>query len=280
MKIEYDKNFSNGKTAFENMAELQNMICSIEDNSIDVNLTKSVRYGKTFIFLLGCLIVLGMQNNKKIRLNLSDNRAMEHFRQMGILDFYRERRHDCQTFFRLEKLSDVIRLVEKNMQDAPIIMTEKMSEILVSLIGEVYNNAVEHSCAKYVMGGSYKKNRKLYFSCYDTGIGIIESVKNFLLIDRRSLDETFEFNQKVLKWALGKGNSTKPPPRGVGLDWLLNFARLNEGRITICSANILFTQNSSGKHIFSELSNSFQGTFFEMEIVEDLNVIYKLKGER
>lgn len=65
-------------------------------------------------------------------------------------------------------------------------MTEKLKDILVSLIGEVYNNAYEHSGSKYIIGNCYNEtndnndNSSMCFYCYDTGIGIIENVRRFL----------------------------------------------------------------------------------------------------
>lgn len=281
MRIDYDKKFFNGKNAFENIAELQRQICDAKADDIEVYLTNSVRYGKTFVFLLGCLLVLSMQHGKNIRLYFPNGHLKRHFSAMGIMDFYRFNRKNSNTFFRLDKLSDVVTLVEQNLRDAPIQITEKLNEVLVSLIGEVYNNASEHSEAKYVMGGCYKKHgkKKMCFSCYDTGIGVVGSVKKMLEATGSKYVYDYEINRRLLRWALGKGNSTKPPPRGVGLDWLLDFAKLNHGRVTMCSDNVLFVQDPLGKQNFSELSSRFLGTFFEMEIVEDPNVLYKLKGE-
>ena len=280
MRINYDRKFSNGRSAFENIADLQNKILNAVDDDIDVYLIGSVRYGKAFIFLLGCLIVLGMQYSKRIRLYLPDKHVMEHFRAMGILDYYRQQKRNSKNFFRLDKTSNAMRLIEKNIYELPIHMTKKSQEILLSLIGEVYNNAIEHSEAKYVMGGCYKKQgkKKLYFSCYDTGIGIVGCVRKALGNIALSIED-YDFNKRIIKWALRRGTSTKPPPRGLGLDWLLDFARLNHGRITICCSNVVFVQNPSGEHNFSRLQNKFQGTFFEMEIIEDKNVLYRLRGE-
>ena len=281
MRIDYEKNFINDISAFENIAELQRRICNAEADGIEVYLKNSIRYEKTFVFLLGCLLVLSMQYGKNTRLYFSDEGLKRHFSAMGIMDFYRVNRKNSNTFFRLERLSDVITLVEQNLRDAPIQITEKLNEVLVSLIGEVYNNASEHSEAKYVMGGCYKKHgkKKMCFSCYDTGIGVVGSVRKMLETTESKYVYDYEKNKMLLQWALVKGNSTKPPPRGVGLDWLLDFAKLNHGRVTMCSDNVLFVQDSHGKHNFSKLSSRFLGTFFEMEIVENPNVIYKLKGE-
>lgn len=286
MRIDYQQKFSSGKSAFDNIAELQSKIGSSCDTDIDIHLIGAVRYGKAFIFLIGCLIVLGINFGKKLKIYLPTKRAYKHFISMGIVGYYREQKKNCRSFFRLDKSEDVVKLVEDNIKDAPIQMSDDLKELLVSLIGEVYNNAREHSEAKYVMGGCCKHRggsggtKRLCFFCYDTGMGIINSVKDYFGVMNDDKYNNYDVNKKLLKWALVKGNSTKKPPRGVGLDWLLSFAGLNKGKISICSSDVLFIQNPQGEQHFAKLQNNFEGTFFEMEIVEDSRYKYFLKGER
>lgn len=66
------------------------------------------------------------------------------------------------------------------------------------------------------------------------------------------------------------GNTTKSPPRGVGIDWLLSFAKVNSGYIRICNENVLFEQNQDGDITYKKLNNNFYGLFFEMHIMEDV----------
>ena len=283
LRIDYPQKFSSGKSAFDNIAELQGKIEESCAEDLEIHLTGAVRYGKEFIFLIGCLIVLGINYGIKLRIYLPTTRAYEQFISMGIIGYYREQRRTCRSFLRLERSADVVKLVEDNIKDAPIQMSEKLKELLVSLIGEIYNNAREHSEAKYVMGGCCKHRsglKKLSFYCYDTGMGIINSVKEYFKVIDEAKYDNYETNKKLLKWALVKGNSTKKQPRGVGLDLLLGFALLNKGKIAICSSNVLFIQNPQGQQYFTKLKNDFKGTFFEMEIVEDSSYEYFLAGER
>lgn len=73
--------------------------------------------------------------------------------------------------------------------------------------------------------------------------------------------------------------STEQCPRGLGLNRLLEFSKINHGLFRICNENILFEQNSFGNQNYQELGNRFLGSFFEMHIMEQPNVRYELEGE-
>ena len=175
-------------------------------------------------------------------------------------------------FFRLQTQNDVVKLIEENIpKQIPIKAIEIVKDILVSLLGEVYNNAVEHSESKYIIGNCYddRDNARMCFFCYDAGIGIIESVRRYFKRENDLSFREYERSSKLLKWALQQGNTTKTPPRGVGIYWLLNFAKENAGYVRICNENVVFEQNTESKTIYQKLNNNFCGLFFEMHIMED-----------
>ena len=83
----------------------------------------------------------------------------------------------------------------------------------------------------------------------------------------------------MLEWALKRGNSTKGGPRGLGMSMLLDFAKVNHGLVTICDQNILFQQIETGKRSYHIMPEPFRGCFFEIEIVDDPDRRYMLRGE-
>lgn len=252
------------------IAEMQGQVLDSSDNVVIIHLANiELLNDKTILFLLSCLDAFGRQKSKKVKflVNSSSNPNVESV-ELSLL----------------KEVNDVVRLVTDNVsRNLPIKTTEKMEEILVSLIAEVYNNAKEHSEAKCIVGNCYTDTRdfkkRLCFCCYDTGIGIIESVRRFLGKDSDEAFKGYKIGEILLNWALKKGNSTKKQPRGAGLDWLLDFAKLNKGRIRVCSEDVLFEQNFDGIREFKQLKKKFSGSFFEMNILEDPDAVYKLKGE-
>lgn len=289
MEITTLRKYSQGLSAFENIARLQDAICKSNDNNIRISFQNSQRYGKTFIFLLGCLMSLGAQYNKNVLLQLPDN-LKKHFKDMSIINYGQSNQSCTQSFFRLTDDQDIIKLIQDIMNDVPVAMSERLSEAMVSLIAEVYNNAKDHSKSEYIIGGCYHKSRtqrnhdRFGISCYDAGVGMISNVQEFLLPGFyekiKILPEIDTIIQKMMiGWALKRGNSTKGGPRGLGMNTLLDFARVNQGTVTICDKNILFKQDYDGQQIYKVLKVPFRGFFFELEIVDAPNKKYYLKGE-
>lgn len=275
MEIPVPNDFANDFDLFGSVADIQNKICLAEDKEIKISLPNTnLLRNRTRLFLLACLSAFGTQKEKTIvfRCNFPS---------------YAWDERNLASFFQLHTKDDVIQIVLANISKRiPVQMTERVEDRLVSLIGEVYNNAVEHSGSEYIIGNCYTENNddrdnsRMCFYCYDTGIGIIESVRQFLKREYPNLFYSYGTqNAKLLKLALQRGFTTKQPPRGVGIDWLLNFAKVNSGYVRICNENVLFEQNIEGKITYQKLNNSFCGLFFEMHIMEDPDVIYKLKGE-
>ena len=170
----------------------------------------------------------------------------------------------------IQQSNDVFKIVTEITKEAPVKMSDKLSAIFISKIGEMYNNAIEHS-EGIVLGTKYFKLQKnIYnFSCYDTGVGIPQKVISTI--------NNIESNREAFEWAMTDGNSTiAGVPRGLGLGLLKSFVQANDGRIRVCSGNILYEYSrKKGKNII-ELNNQFYGTLFEMDIISDNDYEYVL----
>ena len=271
VEILVPNNFKDDCEVLDYIAKIQNVIYRTSESKIKISLlNEDFLRNRIGIFLLACLNTFGAQNNKDVSFycNFSPSVWDENINLMS--------------FFRLQTKTDVVKLIVENIsKQIPIKATESVKDTVVSLLGEVYNNAVEHSESNYVIGHCYddRDNARMCFSCYDAGIGIIESVRRYLKIEEDVSFREYERSSKLLKWALKQGNTTKNPPRGVGIDWLLNFAKINSGYVRICNENVIFEQNYNGRIDYKKMSNKFYGLFFEMHIMEDPYSIYKLKGE-
>ena len=274
MEIPVPNSFENDFDVFDSVADIQNKICLAEETEIKISLPHADLFrNRIRLFLLTCLNAFGAQKDKNIvfRCNFPS---------------YAFDERNLATLFQLHTKDDVVQIVSANISKRiPVQMTENVEDRLVSLIGEVYNNAVEHSESEYIIGNCYNEAQndedvsRMCFYCYDAGIGIIESVRRYLKKENDVRFHEYDINSRLLKWALKKGNTTKQPPRGVGIEWLLNFAKANSGYVRICNENVLFEQNTAGKITYQKLNNNFWGLFFEMHIMEAPNVIYRLKGE-
>lgn len=106
---------------------------------------------------------------------------------------------------------------------------------IVSNAMEIYLNAFEHgqtdigifSCGQY-----YPRMKILKLTIVDFGVGIPSNVRNFL-------NQTHLSAKEAIKWSFASGNATKPQniPRGVGLDTLKEFVKVNNGQLEVFSHN-------------------------------------------
>ena len=111
------------------------------------------------------------------------------------------------------------------------------------------------------MLGYYRNKNEFYFSGYDKGIGIPQSVRNYMKDNSISSIE-------AIKWALEKGNSTleKDFTRGIGFSLLEDFRKACKGKITIISEDVIYESTSKGPNV-KKLTNKVPGTLFTFKIV-------------
>ena len=136
---------------------------------------------------------------------------------------------------------------------------QKLQNLIVSRVYEIYANAFEHgqsnigvfSCGQY-----YPRLGVLKLTVVDFGVGIPSHVRNYLKDPGLSADES-------IKWAFQPGTTTRlgEVTGGIGLDFLKQFVNLNQGKLEIFSHD--------GYAIIDECNESYQvrQTFFEGTLV-------------
>jgi hypothetical protein len=272
-----------GRIAYDNLAKLQNDIVKVEGRDVSLTIATDGRFGRTFLFLIPCLYYLADQHDKKLGTEVSKN-VYENLGRLLFIDTSHTQylgSGNKMRFVRLETDENTLSLAKSIVEDMPVTMSSRLNEDMISKIGEMFNNAREHSSARYVLGGRYRKGGKRFcFACYDTGIGIPERVRQFRMNSETSLGD-----ENALRWALEPFHSTAHRtnnPRGQGFKLLQDFASVNRGVIRICTGKVLYTYDcvkgtpEEGK--FQKLKNAFQGTLFEMDINTD-DRRYQYKGE-
>ena len=137
--------------------------------------------------------------------------------------------------------------------------------ILQRTVFEVYQNAVQHSnsgLGVFVCGQYFPRKGRLLFSISDAGIGIRDSVRNYVRKKWTSI--------AALRWALKSSNTTKTgsQPGGLGLDELKDAVHQNGGAIMIAS-RLAYYEYRNGREEFEELGADFPGTSVTIEIKTD-----------
>jgi len=267
--ILFSEPLTKGRIAYERIARLQQEIIDLQDRScfLTVDLGK-FRTGLRFIFLLSCLYYFAQEHERDLRLAV-DRKTFNSMKQISVPGISTDgmETHAKRTGFRLlREPADVIELVKSILVKFPVKISDSLGEALQINIGEVFNNANDHAGGSSIIGGWYTKPSGMFcLSCYDTGIGIPESVNRY----RESKKIQRVPDNRALEWAMKKGNTTSPRRgAGLGLDLLKSFCKVNGGAIHICSGNSMYTLYK-GEEDFLPLDNQFHGTFFEMSIVPD-----------
>ena len=126
---------------------------------------------------------------------------------------------------------------------------------------EIYSNAFEHSntdIGVFSCGQYYRNQNDLVLSVTDFGKGIPRNVRSFLR--HKDVDEAQILKLSgadCLKWAFKPGSTTctGDVPRGLGLDLLKEFVRLNQGKLEVYSNNAYAIVDKDGEQfVNSDLS--------------------------
>lgn len=116
-------------------------------------------------------------------------------------------------------------------------ISNKLQDAMIGKVWEIYANAFEHgqspvgvfSCGQY-----YPGNQELKLTVVDFGIGIPANVRLYFSRDPRAHSLSAS---KCLGWAFQRGHTTdtKDLSRGIGLDLLKEFVKINKGRLDLFS---------------------------------------------
>jgi hypothetical protein len=124
-------------------------------------------------------------------------------------------------------------LVQDWIGTGRIELSAALKEAIVSTAWEIYANAFEHSGSPvgvFSCGQHYPNKHLLELTVVDFGCGIPSKVRQFLKRPRMS-------GAEALEWAFHRGNTTSQRgfARGMGLDLLKEFVKVNRGQVSIFS---------------------------------------------
>lgn len=130
---------------------------------------------------------------------------------------------------------------------------------IVNRVWEIYANAFEHAESPigiFSCGQHYPNKHELALTVVDFGVGIPSNVRKFI-------GNPVIPAANTLEWAFQSGASTKSNGlwRGVGLDLLKKFVKLNDGRM------LLFSHEGYAKITKNEESYRNHSAFFQGTLV-------------
>jgi hypothetical protein len=164
----------------------------------------------------------------------------------------------------LEKEPLVAYLVQDWIGTGRIKLSAALKEAVVSTAWEIYANAFEHSDSPvgvFSCGQHYPNKHLLELTVVDFGCGIPPKVRAFLKRPDMS-------GAEALQWAFRRGTTTSQIgiARGMGLDLLKEFVKVNRGQVSIFSHDAYavvdsrLPQNKNREIIYGRSSVPFVGT--------------------
>lgn len=147
---------------------------------------------------------------------------------------------------------------------------------------EIFMNAFDHSQSSlgvFTCGQLFPRLKELKLCVVDFGIGIPESVKRFSGLTNRPPKV---LDAACLEWAFQRGNSTKAVQksdvsRGVGLDILKEFIKINKGKLEIYSNHAYGIIDEHHEQFYSG-NSFFAGTVLNITVICDENY-YRFSDE-
>lgn len=173
-------------------------------------------------------------------------------------------------------------------------ISDALRDAIVGVVWEIYANAFEHGRSPiglFSCGQHFPRKHRLCLTVVDFGVGIPWNVRQFL----RSVAPKFQeaVNQGrappdalqlvsncpadvAMMWAFRPGTTTKPNGmgRGMGLDLLKQFVKLNKGRLEVFSHEG-YTLVSNRKEDYDTRAVFFEGTLVNISLACD-NTHYTL----
>jgi hypothetical protein len=155
-----------------------------------------------------------------------------------------------------------------------------LKDAIVGKVWEIYTNSFEHSASSvgvYSCGQYFQAMNQLALSVVDFGMGIPTKIRRYLQSDPRAANL---LSSSCLEWAFQSGNTTSHQPgvaRGLGLDLLKEFIRINQGSLEIYSNNAYAIVDRNGER-FQDMNSGFAGTAVLIKLNCD-ETLYHFRGE-
>jgi hypothetical protein len=161
-------------------------------------------------------------------------------------------------------------------------VSERLRDAIAGKMWEIYNNAFEHSDTRigvFSCGQHFETKKHLILSVVDFGRGIPANVRSFF---RRHVDPELVARLSgagCMKWAFERGNSTHvgDVARGLGLDLLKEFVRLNQGKLEVYSSEGYAIIDENGEQ-YENCGICFDGTAVHITLRCDEN-LYRFRDE-
>jgi hypothetical protein len=278
--ISLEKQYRQSCASIEKFVEIQHRIAESPKHKVVIDTRMTTLIAPGLLLLIAALPDFSDIYRKTIaiRYNLQNEKMTKLLNDSGILAYYNEEKKfetdpNSIPFGKSNNVGEYAKLVKRIMELAPVQFNDTSYSIMFSKLYEIFINAETHGkneLGTYTYGTLNKRQGQFVFAIYDAGVGIQQNVNCFLNSDMNAVD--------TMKWALKGGNSTliTDYPRGAGFTLLENFINKNDGKITLCSDNVICVMKN-GKRSFNSMKTKIRGTLFIMNIKANSEYVYDIE---
>lgn len=257
---------------YEKIIDIHNQIEDSWDEEIIFNFVHTEWFEANLSAILGAICVQQRERSRIVKVrninkNLEDVLCRNHFLCEFNYDGFIDSKGTVLTYQKFTQYQDIefLEYIDKELLAKPDFPrhSKTLGKKISESIFEIFENARTHGNCKYIVTcGQYFPSRlsgkRLDITIVDLGKTIKKNVNDYL---NKSLS-----GHEAIEWAMQYGNTTKVGnvSGGLGLDIVMAFIKLNQGKIQIISSDG-FIEYSSGKLIRQLFKNAFQGTIINIE---------------
>lgn len=268
---------------FDNLFQLLEQL-NEDCSEVIIDFSKCFFLRQNAVAFLGGLIRLIQSRSIKLNINwdsIHKNIKM-NLEQNGFMYTFCENKEPWQGNsipYREDKKQDKDGLVdylgEKWLGRDWVDISQKLQNVIVGTVWEIYANAFEHGQTEigvFSCGQHYPKKKELKLTVIDFGVGIPQNVRLFRKLSDLPADE-------ALKWAFEAGTTTRrgDVAGGVGLDSLKRFVKMNRGKLEFFSHNGYVLINKD-EETYQNRPTFFAGTLVNITLQCD-EAIYVLASD-
>ena len=257
------------QAGFEALARLYAWVYTRSPSNIVIDMRKTNWIDADMCAPLGGIVCLLEQKLNRLEFVSADDKLNYVLMRNGFLSYHGGEKipdtWDTTIAYRRFAIEDEIAfssyIFNELMQHPKVTnMQSKAQKDFSKNISEIFNNATQHARTQlgvFSCGQFFPNQQNLAFTVADMGIGIHQSVGNFL---RRNITAV-----EAIRWAV-EGNTTKQGvPGGMGLQHLNWFFDANAGCVRIVSGNGYWVKRK-GQVDYVSLAHSLPGTVVSLEV--------------
>jgi hypothetical protein len=283
IKIKIPTRISSDIEGYSRLLELYQQVKNLEVREIIFDFSSTIWFEANLAAVFGVIADYANENENSISLQGMSYRIENILKRNGFLLEYGIGKEDdihgttiSYKKFNPQQGLNFSKYIKQELLSKPDFpsLSKLLAKKISESIYELFENARTHGkCNHIYTCGQYYPNKRparINITIVDLGVSIKKNVNSYL----RKNDKSLKTGPDAINWAIQKGNTTKTGniSGGLGLDLVMEFLKLNKGKIQIVSSDG-FWEYRNGKIDMKILDDIFKGTIVNIEFNLSIRVI-------